>query len=390
MTVKGLNELPLANKRVLVRVDFNVPLNDQCQITDDSRIQAALPTLRELLNKGCQLTLMSHCGRPKGQVNPAYSLRPVAEHLSSLLNEPVALVQDLEQPSQQGRVQLLENLRFHKGETANDLQFAAKLAAFGDVYINDAFGTAHRAHASTHAVASHFEARGAGLLMMKELLYLKESLKQPARPFLAILGGSKISDKLKIIKALLEKVDQLMIGGGMSFTFLKAQGTAIGNSLVEEDFLTEAKEIIETCNDRGIELLLPLDHVTGAEISEQTDPGITIGQAIDDGLMGLDIGPETIHLYSDAIGKAKTIVWNGPMGVFELQPFSTGTVSVAEAMAVNKGLTVIGGGDSVAAVHMAQVADQVTHISTGGGASLELLAGHALPGIEALEHANHE
>lgn len=385
MTVKGLDALNLTNRRVLVRVDYNVPLNDEGQITDDSRITASLPTLEALLKQGCSLTLMSHCGRPKGQKNPKYSLKPVADHLSKLLGQPVALVEDLDHPQQLGQVQMLENLRFHAGETADDLEFAKKLAAFGDVYVNDAFGAAHRAHASTHAVASLFQERGAGLLMMKELLYLRESLREPKRPFLAILGGSKISDKLPIIKALLEKVDQLIIGGGMSFTFLKAQGIAIGNSLLEADFLEEAKEIIATCEARGIELLLPLDHVTGAEISETTDPAITLDQSIGDGLMGLDIGPETIHLYTSAVLNAKTVVWNGPMGVFELQPFSTGTISIAESMAECEGLTIIGGGDSVAAVQLAEVADRMTHISTGGGASLELLAGNDLPGITALE-----
>lgn len=385
MTVKSLEDLQLSNRRVLMRVDFNVPLNDEGNITDDSRIRAALPTIHAVIKAGSQLTLMSHCGRPKGKKNPTYSLKPVAKHLSKLLDQDIPLVDDLDHPAQHASVQLLENLRFDPGETANDPAFAAKLAAFGDVYINDAFGTAHRAHASTHGVTKHFEEKGAGLLMIKELHYLRESLREPQRPFLAILGGSKISDKLKIIKALLNKVDQLIIGGGMSFTFLKAQDINIGNSLLEEDFIGEAREIMATCKAKGIDLMLPLDHVTGATISEDADPGITIDQAIDEGLMGLDIGPETIQLYTQAINKAKTVVWNGPMGVFELNPFSTGTISVAEAMAENDNLTIIGGGDSVAAVHMAQVADRVTHISTGGGASLELLAGHELPGIEALE-----
>jgi len=385
MTVKGLESLNLANRKVLVRVDYNVPFNDQGQITDDSRIRGSLPTLEALLAKGCQLTLMSHCGRPKGQPNPKYSLKPIAAYLSDMLNQPVPLIENLDEPVHRARIQMLENLRFNPGETGNDAAFAAKLAAFGEVYVNDAFGTAHRAHASTHAVAKHFAEKGAGLLMMRELHYLREALQNPKRPFLAILGGSKVSDKLKIIKALLEKVDQLIIGGGMSFTFLKAKGIDIGNSLLERDLIEEAAEIMATCKARNIDLLLPLDHVTGESIREDTDPGITIDQSIEPGLMGLDIGPETIHLYTSAIRNAQTVVWNGPMGVFELQAFSTGTISIAEAMAENPNLTIIGGGDSVAAVHLADVSDRITHISTGGGASLELLAGHELPGIAALE-----
>ena len=385
MSVKGLDALHLDHRDVLVRVDYNVPFNDSGEISDDSRIRASLPTIESLLKRGCRLTLMSHCGRPKGQPDPKFSLKPVANHLASLLDQKVPLIENLDTPVHLAQVQMLENLRFDPGETANDPVFAAKLAAFGDVYINDAFGTAHRAHASTHAVARHFEEKGAGLLMMRELHYLREALRKPERPFLAILGGSKISDKLKIIKALLAKVDQLIIGGGMSFTFLKAKGIDIGNSLLESDFLEEAAEIMATCKARNIDLLLPLDHVTGESISEDTDPGITIDQSIEPGLMGLDIGPETIHLYTSAIQNAKTVVWNGPMGVFELQAFSTGTISIAEALAENTGLTITGGGDSVAAVNLADVADRITHISTGGGASLELLAGHELPGIAALE-----
>jgi phosphoglycerate kinase len=384
MAVKSLEQLPVEGKRVLVRVDYNVPIKDG-SITDDSRIQASLPTLRYLMERGCQITLMSHMGRPKGEVKLEFSLKPVAEHLSSLIGKPVHLVSDFADGGNHADVQLLENLRFSKGETKNDPEFAKLLAAYGDVYVNDAFGAAHRAHASIHAVTEHFSEKGAGFLLNKEIHYLSESLKTPERPFLAILGGSKISDKLQLVENLLEKVDMLMIGGGMSYTFLKARGAEIGKSLVENDFLEQAKALDATCKEKGIELLLPLDHVTAGEFKEDADALITLSEDIDADKMGLDIGPETINLYTNKIKSAKTIVWNGPMGVFEWEAFSTGTISVAEALAESSGTTIIGGGDSVAAVKKASVSDSVTHISTGGGASLELLGGHALPGITALE-----
>ncbi len=385
MTVKSLDQLSLNNKRVLVRVDYNVPLDDAGAITNDARIKASLPTLEKLTAAGCRITLMSHLGRPKGKVDPQFSMKPVAAHLGKLLGKEVALVEDFSDGGNHGEIQILENLRFSPGETSNDPQFAAELARYGDVYINDAFGAAHRAHASIHAVASHFQEKGAGLLMMKELHYLKDALKSPERPFLAILGGSKISDKLKLIGNLLGKVNQLMIGGGMSYTFLKARGLQVGNSLVEEDFLDQARQLMQTCEEKGVELLLPLDHVAAEKFAEDARAIITLDQEIPEGNMGLDIGPETINLYTSAVKAARTIVWNGPMGVFEWEPFSTGTISVAEAMAESTGLTVIGGGDSVAAAHQAGVQDQMTHISTGGGASLELLGGNVLPGVEALE-----
>ncbi|MDJ0835922.1 MAG: phosphoglycerate kinase [Acidobacteriota bacterium] len=385
MAVKSLDALALNGKRVLMRVDYNVPMDSARKITDDSRIQASLPTVRKILDAGAaHLTLMSHLGRPKGQVKPELSLGPAAEHLSSLLGEEVPLVTEMDGRNV-SRVQLLENLRFHPGETKNDEGLAKQLATFGDVYVNDAFGTAHRAHASTAAVAGFFVEKGAGLLMNKELHYLKNSLENPEKPFVAILGGSKISDKLLLVENLLNKVDALLIGGGMSYTFLAAQGIGIGNSLVEHDFLDGAKRLIDLCGEKGVDLLLPLDHLTGAEFKAETDAVITLGQAIEDGQMGLDIGPETINLYAAKINEAKTVVWNGPMGVFEWEPFSTGTIAVAEAMAESKALTIIGGGDSVAAINKAGVRDQMTHISTGGGASLELLGGKDLPGIVALE-----
>lgn len=386
MTVKSLDALTLKGKRVLVRVDYNVPMDDQQQITDDARIQAAMPTLRAILDaEPAGVTLMSHLGRPKGKVVPELSLAPVAAHLGGLLQQAVPLVTDLD-GRQQAPVQLLENLRFHPGEKKNDADFAATLASYGDVYINDAFGTAHRAHSSTAAVAGHFEARGAGLLMEKELHYLKESLKEPARPFAAVMGGSKISDKLLLVENLLTKVDKLLIGGGMSYTFLAAQGIGIGQSLVEKDFLEGARRLMEICADNGVELLLPVDHVTAAGFDQNATPHVTEGVAIADGQMGLDIGPKSVEMYSKAVRESATVVWNGPMGVFEWDNFAKGTLAVAEAMADCEGVTIIGGGDSVAAVKKAGVRDQMTHISTGGGASLELLGGKDLPGVVALEN----
>lgn len=384
MAVKSLEDLDLQQKRVLVRVDFNVPLKDGV-ITDDSRIQAALPTLNHLLGQGCRLTLMSHLGRPKGGFDAAFSMKPVADHLATLLDREVALIAEFEDGGQHADVQVLENLRFHPGEKTNDPQFAKLLAAYGDVYVNDAFGAAHRAHASISAVADLFEEKGAGLLLNKELHYLKDALQKPARPFVSILGGSKISDKLKLIRNLLSKVDCLIVAGGMSFTFLKAMGIEIGNSLLEADFVDEAKRLIADCEANGVELLLPVDHLAAAAFKEDADAKISLGRDIDPGYMGLDIGPETINLFTSKIREAKTVVWNGPMGVFEWEAFSTGTISVAEALAESDAMTIVGGGDSVAAVNKAGVADQMTHISTGGGASLELLGGNVLPGVAALE-----
>ncbi len=385
MTVKPLDQLDLNKKTVLLRVDYNVPQDEEGRITDDARMRASLPTLEHLLERGCRVRLMSHLGRPKEAYDPRYSLAPVAKHLSGLIGQNVGLLSEPTATPGKGRVQLLENLRFWPGETANDREFAADLARLGEVYVNDAFGAAHRAHASIAAVCEFFEQKGAGKLLMKEIHYLEESLKNPQRPFLAILGGSKVSDKLKLIKNLLNKVDQLMIGGAMSYTFLKAKGVPVGNSRVEDDFLEEARSLISACERKGIDLLLPLDHLTAATFAEDAQALITLDEDIDKDQMGLDIGPETIHLYTSTVLEAKTVVWNGPMGVFEWEPFSTGTISVAEAMAETGALTIVGGGDSVAAIHQAGVEDKITHISTGGGASLELLGGNRLPGIAALE-----
>ena len=385
MAIKSLDQLALKGRRVVLRVDYNVPLNPSLQVADDSRIQASLPTLRYLLQQGCSITLMSHLGRPEGKAVAEFSLAPVAAHLGRLLDRTVPLLADPAQAPGAAPIQMLENLRFFPGETQNDRDFARRLAAFGEVYINDAFGAAHRAHASTAAVAELFREKGAGLLMMKEIHYLREALKTPERPYLAILGGSKVSDKLKLIRNLLNKVDCLMIGGAMSYTFLKARGVEIGKSRVEEDFLHEASALMDLCEQKNIQLLLPLDHLTAAGFDQEARAKITLDQDIDPDHLGLDIGPETIHLYTSTIRAAKTVIWNGPMGVFEWEAYSTGTISVAEAMAESTGLTVIGGGDSVSAANMAGVADQITHISTGGGASLELLGGNELPGLTALE-----
>lgn len=385
MAVKSLGQLDLNKKHVLLRVDYNVPQAENGRITDDARIRASLPTIRHLLERGCRLRLISHLGRPKGCFEARYSLAPVARHLSGLIGREVVLVSDPKANGGKAAVQMLENLRFWPGETANDRDFAADLARFGEVFINDAFGAAHRAHASTAAVCDFFEQRGAGPLMMKEIHYLKESLKEPRRPFLAVLGGSKVSDKLKLIRNLLNKIDQLIIGGAMSYTFLKAKGIPVGISRVEDNFLEEACQLIKDCESKGIDLLLPLDHLTAGTFAEDAQALITLDEDIAEDQMGMDIGPETIHLYTTTILAAKTVVWNGPMGVFEWEAFSTGTISMAEAMAETEALTIVGGGDSVAAIHLAEVEDRITHISTGGGASLELLGGNLLPGIAALD-----
>ena len=385
MTVKFLDQLELEGKRVLVRVDYNVPLDGNGRISDDSRVRASLPTLQALLERRCQITLMSHLGRPDGAPDPAYSTRPLAACLCELLARPVNFVESIDDVSGPGEIRILENLRFDPGETKNDEAYARKLARHGEVYINDAFGAAHRAHASIAAICQLFKHKGAGLLMMKELHYLQDALRIPQRPFLAILGGSKISDKLKLIKNLVGRVDGLVIGGGMSYSFLKAKGVEVGNSLVEESFLEDARQLMADCQSRNITLSLPLDHVTGEAFKEDAQAAITLDQEIEPGTMGLDIGPETIHHYSALVRDAKTVVWNGPMGVFEWDAFATGTISIAEAMAETEALTIVGGGDSVAAINAAGVAADISHISTGGGASLELLGGQSLPGVVALE-----
>ena len=395
MTKYSIRDLPLDDRRVFMRVDFNVPIKSGV-ITDDTRITAALPSIRYALAHDSTVVLASHLGRPKGKVAPEFSLKPIAAHLSQLLGLEVVFASDCigeparaaialaEQPGG-SRVVLLENLRFHAEEEQNNPEFATALATLTDVYVNDAFGAAHRAHASVDGMVGPFAAAGAGLLMEKELSYLGMALGNPERPFVAILGGAKVSDKIEVIENLLGKVDHLLIGGAMAYTFFKALGLPVGSSLVEDDKLAAALQIIEHAKARGVELTLPVDHVV-ADTFEAT-AATAVLQVSDHGIgnrMGLDIGPETTALFASIIATAKTVVWNGPMGVFEMAPFAAGTMGVAHAVAAVHGTTIIGGGDSVAAVHAAGVADKISHISTGGGASLEFLGGSVLPGVAAL------
>jgi len=389
-----IRDLTLDGKRVFMRVDFNVPIKNG-RITDDTRIQATLPTLRYALDRGATVIMASHLGRPKGKVNPEMSLEPVARRLQELLGQTVAFAPDsageiarqaVERAVQEGtRLILLENLRFHPEEEKNDQAFAAGLASLAELYVNDAFGSSHRAHASVEAVARLLPSPAAGLLMEKEVAYLGDALASPARPFVAVLGGAKVSDKLEVIENLLGKVDVLLIGGAMAYTFLKAQDLPVGRSLVENDLLDAARRILRHASERGLRVELPTDHVVAGKI----EPGVAafvleVGdQSIGD-RMGLDIGPETSARYAGIVAGAKTVVWNGPMGVFETPPFDAGTNAVAKAVAATGGVTIIGGGDSIAAVTRAGVADKITHISTGGGASLELLGGRTLPGVEVL------
>jgi phosphoglycerate kinase len=382
----SIRDLDLKGKRVFMRVDFNVPLAPGGQeITSDKRICAALPTIRYALEQGAALVLASHLGRPKGKPNPEMSLKPVAQRLSELLGMPVAMAPDcigeevekmLPKP---GEILLLENLRFHPEEEKNDPEFSRKLARLGDVYVNDAFGTAHRAHASTVGIIDYLKPAAAGLLMEKELEYLEKCTQNPERPCVGILGGAKVSDKIEVIENLLKFADRLLIGGAMAYTFLKSQGKPVGKSLVEDDKLDLAKGLLEKAGDR---ILLPVDHVV-VEVLEENAPSEVVAE-IPEGKMGVDIGPATREAYAAVLKTAKTIIWNGPMGVFEKKPFDAGTVAVAKAVAESGALSVVGGGDSEKAVKAAGVADKISHISTGGGASLEYLAGLTLPGVAAL------
>ncbi|HTM31808.1 MAG TPA: phosphoglycerate kinase [Vicinamibacterales bacterium] len=395
MTKYSIRDLELAGKTVFIRVDFNVPIKDG-RITDDTRITAALPTIAYALEADATVVLASHLGRPKGKPAPEYSLKPVADHLATLLGRDVIFASDcIGEPARQGvdkakgrtgsRIVLLENLRYHAEEEKNDAGFAAALASLADAYVNDAFGAAHRAHASVAAMVPHFKQAAAGLLMEKELTYLGMALGNPERPFVGILGGAKVSDKIEVIESLLGRVDRLIIGGAMAYTFFKALGMPVGRSLVEDDKLDAARSILSHAQTRGVQLLLPVDHVVADKIDAAAQTAVleVRDSAIGD-RMGLDIGPATAHLFAGALKDAKTVVWNGPMGVFEVTPFAAGTMAVARACAAVKGTTIIGGGDSVAAVNAAGVADKMTHISTGGGASLEFLAGETLPGVAAL------
>jgi phosphoglycerate kinase len=397
-TVANLSAADLSGKRVLVRADFNVPLNDQGKIADDTRIRAALPTIQDLTSKGAKVILTSHMGRPKGQVKEKLRLTPVAERLSELLGQDVAKCDDCVGDAaaqtvnglENGQVALLENVRFHAGEEANDPEFAKQLAANADLYVNDAFGTAHRAHASTEGVTHHLSPSVAGYLIEKELEFLKGAIESPKPPLAAIIGGSKVSSKIGVIETLLDKVNKLLIGGGMIFTFYKARGISVGKSLVEADKLELAKSLEAKAKEKGVELLLPTDVVVADDFKADAESQTVSVEAIPDGWMGLDIGPDSIKVFQDALADCKTVIWNGPMGVFEFDKFAKGTEAIARTLAdltKQDAITIIGGGDSVAAVEKVGVADQMSHISTGGGASLELLEGKELPGIAALDEA---
>ena len=395
MGTKRIEDLAVAGKRVLCRVDFNVSTNKKTgEIEDDTRVVAALPTINLLTSKGARVILCSHFGRPEKR-DPKLSLKPVAERLATHLKKPVAFATDcIGAPAESavaamkdGDVLLLENLRYHPGEEANDPQFAAQLAKLGDIYVNDAFGAAHRAHASVAAVAEHFKEKVAGLLLQKEVDYLGRALSHPDHPFVVILGGAKVSDKIQVITKMLEVADTVLIGGAMAYTFLLAQGKPVGKSLVEPDHVATAKEILAKAKSMNKLLLIPIDHVVAAEIKENAPNEVVAWDKIPDGKLGLDIGPETIKRYAEEISKARMIVWNGPLGVFEVAPFNAGTFAIANAVADRAGhaISIVGGGESVKAVKKARVADRITHISTGGGASLEFLEGKVLPGVKALQ-----
>jgi len=386
MSKLSIRDLDLKNKTVFIRVDFNVPLAPGGQeITSDKRIRASLPTIKYALEQGAGLILASHLGRPKGKPNPEMSLKPVAKRLSELLGQEVTMAPDCigaeveKMRPAPGRVLLLENLRFHPEEEANDPGFSKQLAALCDLYVNDAFGSAHRAHASTVGMIQFVPKAAAGLLMDKELEYLNKATKNPSRPCIAILGGAKVSDKIEVIENLLKIVDEILIGGAMAYTFLKARGEPVGKSLVEDDKLALAKELLTRA---GSKLRLPRDHVAAAELKEGAESHVV--SQIPDGTIGLDIGPATVADYEAEIAKANTIIWNGPMGVFETPPFDRGTVTIAKAVAASDAVSLVGGGDSEKAVKSAGVADKISHISTGGGATLEFLAGIELPGVAAL------
>lgn len=397
-TVASLSAADLTGKRVLVRADFNVPLDDQGNITDDTRIRAALPTIQYLTSNGAKVILSSHFGRPKGKVVESMRLTPVAKRLSELLGQDVIKCDDCIGDTvsnaiggmQNGQVALLENVRFYAEEEKNDPEFAKKLAANADLYVNDAFGTAHRAHASTEGVTHYLKPSVAGYLIEKELQYLQSAIENPQRPLAAIIGGSKVSSKITVIETLLEKVDKLLIGGGMIFTFYKARGLSVGKSLVEDDFVELAKKLEAKAKEKGVTLLLPTDVVVADNFAPDANAQTVSIDSIPDGWMGLDIGPESVKLFQEALADCKAVIWNGPMGVFEFDQFAQGTEAIARTLAeITKtgATTIIGGGDSVAAVEKVGVADQMSHISTGGGASLELLEGKTLPGIAALDEA---
>jgi len=389
--IKTIADLPIAKKKVFLRVDFNVSLVDG-QIIDDTRIKAVLPTIQYALSQNAKLILASHLGRPKGTRNAKYSLLPVAEHLSKILGKDVILPEDcigdavkkLCGEMREGEVILLENLRFHAEEEKNDAVFSEKLASLAEVYINDAFGTLHRAHASTEGMVKNFKLKGVGFLVEKEVNYLSRVLQNPEHPFVAILGGAKVSDKLGVVEYLLNKADALLIGGAMAYTFLKASGVEVGKSLVEESKLHLAAKFLQRAKLKGIPILLPVDHRAALKVEKQISPSV-VEDSIPADMMGLDIGPKTIENFTRKIIEAKTIIWNGPMGVYEIPPFNEGTLAIAKAIAKANALSVVGGGDSASAVMESGVADKISHISTGGGATLACLEGKILPGLKALE-----
>ena len=392
MNKLSITDVELKGKRVLTRVDFNVPQDETLKITDDTRIRASLPTIKYIIEKGGKAILMSHLGRPKGKRNEKYSLAPVAKRLGELLGKEVVFAKDCIGPDAEsavaslkdGDVCLLENVRFYEQEEKNDAEFAGKLAKLGDVYCNDAFGSAHRAHASTEGVTKFIKPAVSGFLMQKELDFMGKALSNPERPFVAILGGAKVSSKIGVIQHLLPKVDTLLIGGGMSYTFFKAMGREVGKSLLEPDFVPLAQEILQLAKDKGYNLIIPIDSVVGDKFDATSNMQIVDADKIPADWEGMDIGPQTIELFKKEIAKAKTIIWNGPVGVFEIDKFAKGTTAIAEAVGTSGAITIIGGGDSIAAIEKAGCTDKMSHISTGGGASLEFLEGKVLPGVAAL------
>ena len=391
MSKKTVRDIDLKDKKVLVRCDFNVPMDENKKITDNTRIVAAIPTIKYLLENNCAIILCSHLGRPKGEFKPEYSLAPVAEELSKLLGKEVIMAKDVigEDAKQkaanlkQGQIMLLENVRFHKEETDNSPEFAKELASMAQIYVNDAFGTAHRAHSSTAGVAAYLPAVS-GFLIEKELKFLGNAINNPQRPFVAILGGAKVSDKIGVIDSLLDKVDTLMIGGGMAYTFFKAQGYEVGNSICELDKLDLAKQAMEKAKEKGVKLMLPVDTKIGKEFKPDTESKTVAWTEIPEGWEGFDIGEKTIKMFVDELQTAKTVVWNGPLGLFEFDQFAIGTNEIAKALSKIDATTIIGGGDSAAAIEKLGIGDKFTHISTGGGASLEFLEGKKLPGVECL------
>ena len=392
MSKKTVRDIDLKGKKVFVRCDFNVPMDENQNITDNRRIVAALPTIKYLIEQNCKIILASHLGRPKGEVKPEFSLAPVAKELSKQLGQEVLMAKDvigesaksLAENLQEGQVMLLENVRFHREETDNDPEFAKELASMAEIFVNDAFGTAHRAHASTEGI-SHYLPSVSGFLIEKELKFLGDALNNPERPFVAILGGAKVSDKIGVIDSLLEKVDTLMIGGGMAYTFFKAQGYEVGNSLCEPDKCELALNLMKKAEEKGVKFLLPIDTKVGKEFKPDTESKTVAWTDIPEGWEGFDIGEKTIEMFKNELKTAKTVVWNGPLGLFEFDQFAIGTNAIAHALAELDATTIIGGGDSAAAVEKAGLADKMTHISTGGGASLEFLEGKKLPGIECLQ-----